>query len=206
MIQTTTRKLTDYVHTACCRECHLFTVEENLCTEDHCSSGEKRMLPKSIPSHLTFCHETGSILGEKEGNSKNKIWVKFQTSYSPTLSFFHITSSRQPSLILSSVIMTKAWFLNHCYIAFYVPSVMWTISLSMVFIIFSYSEDLWSPCFLKTQVLNSGLHWPLCFSAHGDWGGEKERGFPVTCLIHPYFEFFTHSVQPLGLISLLSLI
>ena len=105
MIQTTTRKLTDYVHTACCRECHLFTVEENLCTEDHCSSGEKRMLPKSIPSHLTFCHETGSILGEKEGNSKNKIWVKFQTSYSPTLSFFHITSSRQPSLILSSVIM-----------------------------------------------------------------------------------------------------
>ena len=75
-----------------------------------------------------------------------------------------------------SRILTKAWFLNHCFIAFYVPSVMWTISLSMVFIIFSYSEDLWSPCFLKTQVLNSGLHWPLCLflSTWGlGWGGGK---------------------------------
>ena len=53
---------------------------------------------------------------------------------------------------------------------------MWTISLSMVCIIFSYSEDLWSPCVLKNQVVNSVLHWPLCLflSTWGlGWGGGK---------------------------------
>lgn len=91
-------------------------------------------------------------------------------------------------------ILTKAWFLNHCYIAFSVPSVMWTLSLSMVFIIFSYSEDLEVPVFWEESSFK--LWAPLVSLFLSTWGlgwGEEETGLPVTCHIHPYFEVLAHS-------------
>ena len=111
-----------------------------------------------------------------------------------------------------SRILTKAWFLNHCYIAFSVLSVMWTISLSMVFIVSSYSEDLRSPCFLKNQVLNSGLHWLFClflstwpFSLAGDWGGEERRSLSLwPAIFIPTLRSWLTLFSPLGRLLLCS--